>query len=150
GERADRVVVDEVHRGDQVPRHGVGAALVQAAQVAADLDVQVRGIDVLGDGGLFSPLGLPGFLSGAALVAPAAVTGPLATLLPAGAPPAAALVVAPWPGSWASGVCGAASWCAAGPAVTGSALPLDGGVGAVVALPPPFTERAVVPSGSPS
>jgi hypothetical protein len=49
-EREFRVLVHQLARGHQVPRHGVGGIALQAAQVASHLGVEPGGRDVVGQG----------------------------------------------------------------------------------------------------
>lgn len=47
-ERETRIVLDEADRHHQVPRHGLGVALVQAQQIATDGCVEIGRLHVLG------------------------------------------------------------------------------------------------------
>ncbi|GAA1716355.1 hypothetical protein GCM10009831_27710 [Dietzia cercidiphylli] len=62
GESQLGIVVDEVHRGDQVPCHELGVGLVQPTEVPPDLHVEIRGLDLVGERRLVDACGLPGVL----------------------------------------------------------------------------------------
>ncbi|KZO60184.1 hypothetical protein A2U19_03385 [Dietzia maris] len=71
-----RVVVDEVHGGDQVLGDCFRVRLVKAAQVATDVGVEVGGLDIVGQGWLIGAGCLTCVLTGAAF-APAGAHRPI-------------------------------------------------------------------------
>ena len=48
GQRQLRIIVDEEHCGDKVFCHSLGVGLVETAKIATNLQIEVRGFDVLG------------------------------------------------------------------------------------------------------
>ena len=148
-----------------MPGHEIRVGLVESPQVAADLQIEVRRLDVLGERRLIRPGGLTGILARAPLAtafaagpgaAAPAVTAP-ASARPAATGDATATVASRTTTGLAGPRTGTVSLPAlpldtrsrspgpAGPRFIAAPPPRGRGIRSVVTLAPPFTVGAVVP-----